>query len=78
MKFKELVQDHERFPFGIVGKVEVMQDKEDHHGFDYFDYDDINKAVEVHGDQELIQLFAADGRIVFVLPRIREESSHDR
>ena len=78
MKFKELVQDHERFPFGIVGKVEVMQDKEDHHGFEYLVYDNIKKAVEVHGDQELLQLFAVDGRIVFVLPRIRGESSHDR
>lgn len=78
MKFKELVQDHERFPFGIVGKVEVMQDKEDHHGFEYLVYDNIKKAVEVHGDQELMQFFAFDGRIVFVLPRIREESSHDR
>lgn len=78
MKFKELVQDHTRFPFGIVGKVEVMQDKEDHHGLEYLVYDNIKKAVEVHGDQELMQLFAVDSRIVFVLPRNREESSHDR
>ena len=78
IKLKELVQDYERFPFGIVGEVEIMRDKEDRHGFEFLHYKKLSEAVVVHGEEDLIQLFAGDHKIVFVVVRNREESSHDR
>ena len=70
MKFKELL-DHSRFPFGIVGKVQVMQEAESRDGFVYEDYDGVADAIAVHGEENLMQLFAFQDRIVFVIPRAR-------